>query len=30
MADASGDLIGLSDYVYERTRDRLDGLADTE
>src|ERR1700677_2364049 len=30
MADARADLIALSDYVYERTRDRLDGLTDTE
>ena len=30
MANARADLIGLSDYVYERTRDRLDGLTDTE
>jgi uncharacterized damage-inducible protein DinB len=30
MADARVDLIALSDYVYERTRSRLDGLTDTE
>jgi len=30
MADARADLISLSDYVYRRTRDRLDGLTDTE
>jgi hypothetical protein len=30
MADARADLIALSDYVYERTRSRLDGLTDTE
>jgi uncharacterized damage-inducible protein DinB len=30
MANARADLIALSDYVYERTRDRLDGLTDTE
>jgi uncharacterized damage-inducible protein DinB len=30
MADAKADLIALSDYVYERTRGRLDGLTDTE
>ena len=30
MANARADLIGLSDYVYRRTRDRLDGLTDTE
>src|SRR5689334_4409091 len=30
MASASADLISLSDYAYQRTRDRLDGLTDTE
>lgn len=30
MANARADLIALSDYVYGRTRDRLDGLTDTE
>ncbi|MCW2893835.1 MAG: DinB superfamily [Actinomycetia bacterium] len=30
MADAVADLISLSDYVYERTRDRLTGLTDPE
>jgi hypothetical protein len=30
MANVRADLIALSDYVYERTRDRLDGLTDTE
>jgi DinB superfamily len=30
MANARADLIALSDYVYTRTRDRLDGLTDTE
>ncbi len=30
MADTRADLIALSDYVYERTRNRLDGLTDTE
>jgi hypothetical protein len=30
MADIRADVIALSDYVYERTRGRLDGLTDTE
>jgi hypothetical protein len=30
VADVRADLIALSDYVYERIRDRLDGLTDTE
>jgi hypothetical protein len=30
MADTRADVIALSDYVCERTRDRLDGLTDTE
>jgi uncharacterized damage-inducible protein DinB len=30
MTDARADLITLSGYVYERTRNRLDGLTDTE
>jgi hypothetical protein len=30
MADARADIVALSDYVYERTRNRLDGLTDTE
>ncbi len=30
MADASADLIGLSEYVYDRTRGRLEGLTDAE
>jgi uncharacterized damage-inducible protein DinB len=30
MANAKADIIALSDYVYQRTRDRLDGLTDTE
>jgi hypothetical protein len=30
MADTRADVIALSDYVYERTRSRLDGLTDTE
>lgn len=30
MADARADLIALSDYVYERTRGRFDGLTDAE
>jgi hypothetical protein len=28
--DGRGDLIGLSDWVYQRTRRRLDGLTDDE
>jgi hypothetical protein len=28
--DARTDIIGLADYVYQRTRDRLDGLTDSE
>lgn len=30
MADARTDLISLSEYVYGRTRDRLEGLTDAE
>lgn len=30
MNDARADIMGLSDYVYQRTRDRLDGLTDRE
>ena len=30
MSDARADVIGLSDYAYQRTRSRLDGLTDDE
>ena len=30
MADVKSDIISLSDHAYERTRQRLDGLTDTE
>ena len=30
VSDARADIIGLSDYVYQRTRNRLAGLTDDE
>jgi hypothetical protein len=30
VSDARADVIGLSDYAYQRTRSRLDGLTDDE